>query len=73
MMLVAGELALVPHDVQAAAVAPPVAAMYLPAAQSVQTVMPVKENLPEAQDAQSPVTPAPDEARNLPASHAWRG
>ena len=69
MMLVAGELALVPHDVQAAAVPPPVAAMYLPAAQSVQTVLPVKANLPEAQDSQS----APDEARNLPTSHAWRG
>ena len=60
---------MVPHDVQSSAVAPPVAAMYLPAAQSVQTVLPVKANLPEAQDAQS----APDETRNLPASHAWRG
>ncbi len=39
--LAGAELALVPHDVQAAAVAPPVAPKYLPAAQSVHTDVPV--------------------------------
>ncbi len=71
--LAGAELAFVPHDVQAAAVAPAVAAKYLPATQSVQTELPCSANLPDTQATQSPVTKAPEVARSLPASHAWRG
>ncbi len=73
MPLATLESALVPHDVQAAAVPALVALKYLPAWQSVQTVLPVAANLPSAQAVQSPVTAAPAVPRSLPASHAWRG
>ena len=68
--LAAAELALAPHDVQAAAEVPPVAAKYLPAAQSVQTALPCSANLPAAQFTH-PATEVPEPC--LPASHAWRG
>ena len=71
--LAAAELASDPHDVQAAAVAPFAAAKYLPAAQSVQTELADAENFPDAQAKQSPTAPAPEVARSLPTSHAWRG
>ncbi len=45
-------MALAPHDVQAAAEAPPVAAKYLPAAQSVQTALPCSANLPAGHETQ---------------------
>ena len=74
MSLAAAELALAPHDVQAAAEAPPVAAKYLPAAQFMQTVEPAaSEYLPAPHDVQAASAVAPGVSRYLPASHPWRG
>ena len=73
MPLLAGELAFVPHEVQAAAVAPLATAMYLPAAQAVHESLPATADCPAEQAEQSVAAAAPEVARYLPATQSWQG
>ena len=73
MPLLAGELAFVPHEVQAAAVAPLATAMYLPAAQAVHESLPATADCPAEQAEQSVAAAAPEVARYLPATQGCQG